>query len=441
MTSSSELMRPTGLHAQLAELLRDARERTLLLVQPLGDDDLRRQHDPLQGPILWDLGHIAHFEDLWLTRNLNGAIKFVEMPGLYNPLEYPRRTRDALPLPDKAAMLQLLADKREETLARLAQVDFEAAGSLLRDGFVYRLVAQHEYQHGETMLQTLQLKQGEPYSPVVRLRTPDAPTRESHPDEVVVAGGIYEIGTDAVHESYDNERPRHAVTLPSFAIETTPVTNGRFLEFMDDGGYRRAEFWGDGGEAWRVEEQVTAPRYWERRDGRWYTRAMDQVHPVRADHPVIHVSYWEAEAFANWAGMRLPSEAEWEVACTCDPASGQKSRFPWGDAPADPSKANIDQLTFDTAPVWSYGDNVSPVGCYGMIGDVWEWTATDFTSYPGFNAFPYPEYSEAFFGTEYKVLRGGSWATRPGAIRGTFRNWDYPQRRQIFSGFRCARDA
>jgi iron(II)-dependent oxidoreductase len=114
--------------------------------------------------------------------------------------------------------------------------------------------------------------------------------------------------------------------------------------------------------------------------------------------------------------------------------------FPWGNR-ADAKLANIDQLSFDTAPVGAYTENVSPSGCYGMIGDVWEWTSSNFTGYPGFESFPYREYSEEFFGPEYKVLRGGSWATRPGAIRNTFRNWDYPIRRQIFSGFRCARDA
>ena len=152
-------------------------------------------------------------------------------------------------------------------------------------------------------------------------------------------------------------------------------------------------------------------------------------------------SWYEAEAFARFAGKRLPTEIEWEAAASWDPATGRKRRFPWGDEPASSELANVDQLGFGTAPVGAYRRNVSPIGCYGMIGDVWEWTASDFRPWPGFEAFPYREYSEVFFGDEYKVLRGGSWATRPGAVRNTFRNWDYPIRRQIFSGFRCARDA
>jgi iron(II)-dependent oxidoreductase len=167
---------------------------------------------------------------------------------------------------------------------------------------------------------------------------------------------------------------------------------------------------------------------------------MDRCGPVAQDHPVCHVGYHEAEAFARYAGKRLPTEFEWEVAATWDASAQRALRFPWGDEDAGPDRANIDQLAFGTAPLGAYEAGVSPLGCYGMIGDVWEWTSSDFDGYPGFRAYPYPEYSESFFGTDYRVLRGGSWATRSGAIRGTFRNWDYPIRRQIFSGFRCARD-
>jgi iron(II)-dependent oxidoreductase len=168
---------------------------------------------------------------------------------------------------------------------------------------------------------------------------------------------------------------------------------------------------------------------------------MDLVRPVDPERPVCHVSFYEAEAFARWAGKRLPTEQEWEAAASWDPRAGVALDHPWGGEPVSDTLANVDQLAFDTAPVGAYPRNVSPVGCYGMIGDVWEWTSSDFGGYPGFEAFPYPEYSQEFFGAEYKVLRGGSWATRAGVARATFRNWDYPIRRQIFSGFRCARDA
>jgi iron(II)-dependent oxidoreductase len=423
---------------QLAERLVEARARTLELIRPLATDDLRIQHDPLMSPIVWDLGHIAHFEELWLTRNLDGEIEFVEMPGLFNPMEHPRNERAALALPSLAQILRLMADTRLRVLERLAQADLASAHPLLRAGFVYHMVLQHEYQHNETILQTLQLKQGEPYHPGARRPLPDA--GGAFGGMVRVAGGQVPIGTDERRAAYDNERPRHSEVIRPFRIDRVPVSNADYLAFMEAGGYTRREFWSDAGWHWLLESGVSAPKYWFRRDGEWWTRVMNVTQPVAGNKPVCHVCYYEAEAYARWVGKRLPSEAEWETAATWNPVTGVKSRFPWGNAPPTPDRANLDQLAFGTAALGAFPDNISPLGCYGMIGDVWEWTSSDFRGYPGFRVFPYPEYSEEFFGTEYKVLRGGSWATRPGAIRGTFRNWDYPIRRQIFSGFRCAAD-
>jgi iron(II)-dependent oxidoreductase len=228
--------------------------------------------------------------------------------------------------------------------------------------------------------------------------------------------------------------------LESFEIDVAAVTNGSYLEFMEAGGYTRRELWSDAGWAWLQEAGVRAPKYWTRQESEWTTRSMNQVRALDPDRPVCHVCYHEADAYARFAEKRLPTEAEWEAACTWDPGPGVKRSFPWGDEPVTSARANVDQLSFDVSPIGSYPRNVSPIGCYGMIGDVWEWTSTDFNPYPGYETFPYPEYSEVFFGTDYKVLRGGSWATRPAVARSTFRNWDYPIRRQIFSGFRCARD-
>ena len=425
----------------MAERLHEARARTFLLVAPLSDEELHTQHDPLMSPILWDLGHIAHFEELWLTRNLDGPIEFVEMPGLYNPFEHPRSTRGALPLPGLEQCRAIMDEIRGRVLARTATTDLDDANPLLRDGYVYRMVLQHEYQHNETILQTLQLKLGAPYAPVVRFDLPAAPpARASLGDMVRFPGGAVEIGTDDRSEAYDNERPRHAAEVRPFFIDVNPVTNGDFLLFIAAGGYAKPEYWSDAGRRWLAESGAQAPKYWFSSDGRWMTRVMDRSGPVDPRHPVCHVSWHEAEAFARFAGKRLPTEIEWEAAASWDPATGRKRLFPWGDEPASRELANLDQLGFGTAPVGAYQRNVSPIGCYGMIGDVWEWTSSDFRPWPGFEAFPYQEYSEVFFGDEYKVLRGGSWATRPGAVRNTFRNWDYPIRRQIFSGLRCARD-
>jgi len=210
---------------------------------------------------------------------------------------------------------------------------------------------------------------------------------------------------------------------------------------MEDGGYARRELWSDAGWGWLQEAGEVAPKYWSREDGIWRVRCMDRVTDAGRSRPVCHVCWFEADAYARWAGKRLPSEIEWEAAASWNPDTGSASKYPWGDEEPGPLHANLDQLAFGIAPVGAFPANLSPVGCYGMIGDVWEWTSSDFTGWPGFTAFPYREYSETFFGPEYKVLRGGSWATRTGAVRNTFRNWDYPIRRQIFSGFRCARDA
>jgi iron(II)-dependent oxidoreductase len=426
--------------AVVAQQLVEARERTLDLIGPVSDEDLVRQHDPLMGPLLWDLGHIAHFEDLWLTRNLDGPIEFAEMPGMYNPFEHPRRVRGALPYPSRDECLAMMAEIRTRVLARLERIDSaELDHPLLQDGYVYDMVLQHECQHNETMLQTLQLKQGAPYRPVTRWEVPAAGGTLA-PRRIEVRGGLYSVGTDDVAGTYDNERPHRLVRLAPFGIDAWPVTNAQYQGFMEDGGYRRGELWSAAGAAWLAEAGVEAPKHWVRVDGTWQVRRMDRSGPVPLDHPVCHVCYYEAEAFAAWAGGRLPTEWEWEVAASWDPAAGRARRFPWGDAPADRHLANVDQLSFGTAPVGAYPANHSPLGGAGMIGDVWEWTASDFAGYPEFVAFPYREYSEVFFGPEYKVLRGGSWATRPAAIRNTFRNWDYPIRRQIFSGFRCAYD-
>ncbi|MGH7689663.1 MAG: ergothioneine biosynthesis protein EgtB [Gemmatimonadaceae bacterium] len=434
----------TGTHHRTAAscrvMLHDARERTLALIEPLGEPDLRRQHDPLMSPILWDLGHIASFEELWLTRNLDGEIQFVEMPGLYNPFEHPRAARATLPLPTLAGVLKLMADVRRRTLERLVRVDLDDAHPLLRDGYVYSMVAQHEYQHNETMLQTLQLKRGEPYQAPRAWQPPAAPSPWADGAMVRFPGGDVPIGTDDRTDAYDNERPLHAVALAPFEIDVAPVTNGAYAAFIADGGYRRDEFWRPAGLAWRHESRAQAPKHWTPNGDGWTVRVMDRTMPLPADHPVCHVCYYEAEAYARWAGKRLPTEQEWEAAASYEPSNGAKRDYPWGNEPPDRTRANIDQLAFGTSSVGAYPAGASPMGCVDMIGNVWEWTSSDFLPWPGFNAFPYREYSETFFGTDYKVLRGGSWATRPGAIRASFRNWDYPIRRQIFSGFRCARN-
>ena len=431
----------------LRDRLREARDRTLELVAPLTDADVTRQHNPLMSPIVWDLGHIAHFEEVWLLENVDGAGPGAEgLRGIYDAFRHPRVTRDRLPLPDRATCLDYLADVRRAVLRKMEGIDPRADTPLLRGGYVFNMVLQHEYQHNETIMQTLQLMDGKPYPGPGRkpcgAAKCDGVKNQPQTDAMVhFPGGDVFVGTDDRSQAYDNERPRTRLRVEPFRIDRHPVDNAAFMDFMAAGGYRTDAHWSGAGLAWRATERAQAPLFWFRRDGAWWTRTLGREAPVDPELPVCHVSWYEADAFARWAGKRLPTEAEWEVAAGWDPARKRALRYPWGDEPVTPSRANLDAVHPGPAPAGSHPGNISPLGCHGMIGDVWEWTSSHFRPYPGFEAFPYPEYSEVFFGDEYRVLRGGSWATRPGAIRNTFRNWDFPKRRQIFSGFRCASDA
>jgi gamma-glutamyl hercynylcysteine S-oxide synthase len=327
---------------------------------------------------------------------------------------------------------------RERALEVLEHADLSERGDRLNaGGFVWEMLVEHEHQHDETMLQTLKLAERGTYAPR-RRRLPRKPPFGRGPEMVRVEAGPFPLGAGPDGFAYDNERPQHEVELPAFEIDRAPVTAGDFLGFMADGGYARREWWCEEGWAWRKADGIQRPLYW-RADGR--ERSFDRLEPIDPDLPVTHVSWYEADAYARSRGKRLPTEVEWEKAASWEAEAVTKRRYPWGDDPPGPAHANLDQTAFGPAPAGAFPAGASPCGVLGMIGDAWEWTASDFAGYPGFQAFPYPEYSEVFFGDGYKVLRGGSWATRPRVARNTFRNWDLPQRRQIFAGFRCAVDA
>src|SRR5438067_4512448 len=250
ISPTERVSRSVASRDDIARLLAEARARTLRLIETVSEEDLRKQHDPLMGPILWDLGHIGGFEELWLDRNLDGEVEFVEMPGIYNPFEHPRRVRGALPLPTLAATLAAMAEVRERVLERLGRTDLESNDPLLRDGYVYHMVLQHEYQHNETMLQTLQLKSGVPYLPPVRRELPARLPNESTSRMLRIEVGETTMGTDDRTWAYDNERPRHRVAVAPYWIDRTAVTNEEYLAFIEEGGYRRRELWSDAGRAW-----------------------------------------------------------------------------------------------------------------------------------------------------------------------------------------------
>jgi iron(II)-dependent oxidoreductase len=422
----------------------DARARTHELVVPLDEHALTRQWSPLMSPIVWDLGHIGNFEEQWVRRAHTPARRrddaSRERDHLYDAVAHARATRGALPLLDRGGALAYLEDVRRQTLEVVAGSAFPPSDPLLRDGFVHAMLAQHEAQHGETLLQTVQLA-GIGYEPARRMTPPAARGVLDESLQAHVPAGPFVMGTNDRTLAYDNERPAHEVDVPAFRVDLAPVTNRAYLRFVEDGGYRRRELWGDDGWAWRIMADVTHPSGWRRQaDGAWHERAFGRTEPLLLDQPVVHVCWFEARAFARWAGKRLPTEAEWEKAAAWDLERLVARRYPWGDAPPSAERANLDQRCFAPAAAGAFPAGISYFGCHQMLGCVWEWTANDFEPYPGFEVFPYPEYSAIHFGRGYKVLRGGSWATQPIVARNTFRNWDLPQRRQIFAGFRCASD-
>jgi iron(II)-dependent oxidoreductase len=374
-----------GLKDAAAAALAQSRARSLALLEPLADDDLVRQHSPLMSPLVWDLAHVGNYEDLWLVRSLGAEGVGPQYDDMYDAFRHPRPNRPALPLLGPAAAREYIAQVRARALEVL---DAQAGDEL---PFVYAMVVQHEHQHDETMLATVQLMEGGGVYPHGGGPGPVGVA----PDAVLVEGGPFLMGTDADPWAYDNERPAVEVDVAAFYIDARPVTNAHYAEFVADGGYQRPDLWSEEGWKWRQSERLEAPQFWRRDGASWWRRRFGVVEPVPDDEPVQHVCWHEASAFAAWAGKRLPTEAEWEKA-----ASSQAIEH----------------------------------------GQVWEWTSSSFHGYPGFASFPYREYSEVFFGEDYKVLRGGSWATDESMRRPTFRNWDYPNRRQIFSGLRCARD-
>ena len=435
------------------DALAEARERTLSLVEPVATDDLDRVHDPLMSPLVWDLGHIAAFEDLWLGQRAGGMKPLrPELAAVYDASETPRAERGDVPYLRRDEALTYLRAVRDRSLEVLDRVEIGPDSDRLNaNAFVWEMLIRHEHQHNETMLQTLQLARPGTYAPTPR-ETPAggaepavgrrAPHRgisagEHHAGTVHIPAGEFTMGSDGHGFAYDNERPRHRVHLDAYDIDREPVTNGSYAELVADGGYDARELWSDEGWRWLVDENVSRPLYWTAEGAE---RRFERVALIDPSLPVMHVSWYEADAFARWAGGRLPTEAEWERAAAWDATTGEPLPFPWGHEPPAYERANLDQTAFGPQPVGSLAGE-SPEGVSGLIGDAWEWTASSLEAYPGFMAFPYPQYSEVFFGGPYRVLRGGSWATRPMVARNTFRNWDLPQRRQIFSGFRCVRSS
>jgi iron(II)-dependent oxidoreductase len=354
------------------DALAQVRHRTLAVVAHLDDAQLERQIDPLMSPLVWDLGHIAAYEDLWLVHRLAGEpLLHPELAARYDAFETPRAVRGEIELLDAPGAREYLRAVRERVLCVMN------AGAA--DPVIAEMVVRHELQHTETMRQAMRL--GAQLAP----GEPALEAMDGVDGWIDVPAGAFAMGAADGAFAYDNERPRHDVEAGAFRIARRPVTNATWLHFTEGGGYQRREWWSDEGWAWKEDYDIAN------------CPDAEAGHP---DAPVCHVSWFEADAFARSRGARLPTEAEWEKAAT-----------------------------------WSQG--TTPLD---GTGQVWEWTSSWFDGYPDFVAHPYREYSEVFFGTTYRVLRGGSWATDARVATPTFRNWDLPQRRQIFAGVRLAAD-
>jgi iron(II)-dependent oxidoreductase len=446
----------------LAEAVIDARRRSLELLGDLDEDQLLGPRLPIVNPLLWEMGHLAWFGEKWVLRHAGKRPPLRrDADALFDSSAVPHDTRWDLSLPRRAATMDYMNQVQERIL------DVVQRGPTSEEAYFILLSVFHEDMHGEAFLYTRQTlgysrprlegrgvrgegreDEGLDLAPRPSSHAPDPSSLVPHPTplgplpgDVQIPGGTFHLGAGREEPFvFDNEKWVHPVPLRPFAIARAPVTQAEFAAFVADDGYRRAELWGPAGWRWRQDGEVLHPMYWRREDNCWLRRDFDRWLSLEPHRPVIHVNWYEAEAYCRWAGRRLPTEAEWETAAAASGSdlSAPKRRFPWGDALPNPTQARLDGYSLEGCDVADLGAGDSYFGCRQMIGNVWEWTASDFLPYPGFVADPYRDYSEPWFGT-HKVLRGGAWMTRSRLLRNTWRNFYQPDRRDVWAGFRtCA---
>ncbi len=427
-------------NADLANWVRDARARTFDLVADLSDEQLMGPRLAIVNPLLWEIGHVAWFQEKWALRHAaNQPPVRAGVDSLYDSAAIAHDTRWDLLLPSRHDTLAYLTTVRDAVLERIE------AGKLSDDErYFIQLGVFHEDMHNEAFTYTRQTH-GHP-APQSCRASAGTVENEAGPlhGDAEIPGGIFLLGA-LPGESFvfDNEKWAHPVEVRPFAIARAAVTQGEFQEFVEANGYRRQEFWSGPGWNWLKSAGADSPLYWRREaSGRWRRREFDRWLPLEPHRPVLHVNWWEAEAYCNWAGRRLPTEAEWEVAASAEPTddafAGTKRWFPWGDSPPNSQQANLGGGSGTTAEVAAFAAGDSAFGCRQMIGNVWEWVADDFGPYPGFEVDPYREYSQPWFAT-HKVLRGGAWTTQPRLLRNTWRNFYTPDRRDVWAGFRTCR--
>ncbi|NEO87643.1 MAG: ergothioneine biosynthesis protein EgtB [Spirulina sp. SIO3F2] len=391
--------------------MRAARAQTLQLFADVDDTTFCQQIHPDFSPVGWHLGHIAFTEALWILEHCAGQPMLAP--------DYRRLfTADGLSkverqnLPPKGWILNYLETVRSRVL------DYLNIAPLTEQARLWYWLLQHESQHNETISFLLHLHQGQSnVQEELELADPDH-------DRIKIPASYFVMGSDRL-EAQDNERPPREVWVETFTIDRYPVTCAQYQAFIDAGGYQKSDYWSAAGWTWRSQQHITQPLYWQRPEHRKH-------------HPVYGVSHYEAAAYAQWAGKRLPTEVEWEKAACWKPGCPKTIPYPWGKQRPAPQHCNYSHHIGYTTPVNAYPQGQSPSGCWDMLGNVWEWTASDFRGYDGFAAYPYRGYSAAYFDGQHRVMRGGSWATRQWGLRGSFRNWYHPWVREIFVGFRCA---
>jgi iron(II)-dependent oxidoreductase len=417
--------------AELDRKLTETRNRTLWMLDQVPDDYLRVRVHSFYSPIGWHFGHVGRTEEYWVCAATGADPCDEGLSFLYADLEdNPKDNR--VNIPDRAGTLDYLARTREFVREELLRADLDSDNPFLTDGYAWEFAIQHECQHQETIAEMMQLIQKQRPARGVALFPWQAGIK---PEMIDVPGGSFIMGDADIH-GYDNEKDPHRVEVAPFRIARHPVTSHQWTEFMDDGGYDRPELWTEEGWLWKLSENAAAPEYWVGpKDYRYFgpfgARA---IHP---DEPVNCVSLHEAEAYARWAGKRLPTEAEWEYVASAGPGS-TKRRFAWGDREPNHERACFALDNWAPAPVGSHPEGVSPLGIHDLSGNTWEWTASPFLPYPGFRAFPYDGYSKAHMLGKHFGCRGGSWATSSVILRSTFRNWYVPTYRQGFLGLRLA---
>jgi gamma-glutamyl hercynylcysteine S-oxide synthase len=444
----------------VAKWLYDARERNIELIRDLSEEQLLGTRLPYVQPLKWEAGHAAWFVENRVLERALGEPPFLPRGNeLYDSTTIPHRVRWDLPLPDKDGTLQYLRDVREQVLGRLSHGQ---ASDLLRYYALYGLF--HEDMHNEAITYTRQhLAYPAPSLSVERVRVEEA---GPYPGDVQVPGGTFHLGaTPDAPFVFDNEMWAHPLEVQPFSIARAPVTQAEFAAFVDGGGYQRRDLWIEEGWQWRETAQAEHPRYWRRAGSgrntqppgsaastgergasdRWERRDFDRWVPLEPHRPVINVNWFEADAYCRWAGRRLPTELEWEVAAAGEATADgrhlatRKRRYPWGDSPPAPDRANLDWQAMGCVDVGALPAGDSAFGCRQMAGNVWEWTGTDFLPYPGFRPDEaYLEYSEPWFQGR-RVLRGGCWATPSRLMWNTWRNFYPPDRGNVWAGFRtCA---